>query len=175
MTHPERLNDLWRDLANEDRDDRGSLVDTLSAVRAERRRRVVRGTLALATAVVVPLLLGFAGWRLLTTPAKQNGSAEVVKNADPSPEPAETKRPRGRLVIVDVPSPPPPEWHVEQLTDEQLLAALPVPAKLVETATGKELVFLKGDEKAPTEDVSPRRLPRVEASGARHQASGRTG
>lgn len=170
------LDELWRDMAADSSDNKETLLSaTLAEVRRQRgRRRSFRFALA-ASLVAIPLALAAMAWQLGLGSPQQIASHPpieslpvVIEPAQPEstgvkttpPPTVEKKRPRGKVIVIEETAPVPPEWNVVELTDEELLAAIPVPAKLVDTPTGKELVFQKEDQKSiPKIEPNPRRLP----------------
>lgn len=165
------FDELWRDMASDSSDVNSGntnapiLSATLAEVRRHRRRRRIVRAVVAASLVALPLALAAIAWQFVpATTSQQVANHASMESRRPEVESTEVKsagkkRPRGKLVVVEEPAPVTPEWNVVELTDEELLEALPVPAKLVDTPDGKELVFQRDEKVIPKIQPSPRKLP----------------
>jgi hypothetical protein len=178
MIQPPPVDELWRDLAADSEPTaKSALSATLAEVRKQQGRRRTKRIVLATSLVAIPLALAAMAWQFGPITTQRVANHQASQSSPQEIQTTETKttakkRPRGKLIVVEEPATVLPEWNVVELTDEELLAALPVPAKLVDTPSGKELIFPKEEPKTiPTVPPNPRRLPLARAGSQRAERS----
>ena len=155
MKH-ESFDRLWNELSRDAHDEtfaektESDQLETLfEALRREKSRRQrihrrIRSTVAMSLLLACSLAITIV-WRTsnpsLKTDVAIQPKAPTQSVIASTNEKTWMKRPRGRLIITEEQAPTVPEWQINPISDEELLAVLPPRAKLVSTPTGKKLVL----------------------------------